>query len=66
MIREYCKVRLNTGEIAHIVDILEQGKAYMAEIVRKNGEFSVTIDQISHGDIVSVFTETETPLMQMM
>jgi len=62
MIREYTKVRLKTGEIAHIIEILEQNVAYVAEIIRQSGEFSVTIDQINHSEIESIFVETETPL----
>jgi hypothetical protein len=64
MIHEYAKVRLKTGEIAHIVEILKPNAAYVAEVVRKNGEFSVSIEQLLHDEIASVFTETETPLAQ--
>ncbi|MCL2170903.1 MAG: hypothetical protein FWB71_02020 [Defluviitaleaceae bacterium] len=63
MIREFAKVRLKSGEIAHVVEILESGVAYIAEIVRQSGDFSVTIDDIRHEDIASVFVETETPLV---
>jgi len=66
MIHEYDKIRLNTGEVARISEVLEQGVAYVAEIFRKNGNFSITIEQIKHEDIVSVFNEIETPIMQMM
>ena len=64
MIKEYDKVRLKTGEIARIAEVLKKDTAYIAEIVRRNGEFSVTVEQILHGEIASVFTETETPLAQ--
>ena len=66
MIKEYDKVRLKTGEVARISEVLEAGVAYIAEIFRKNGEFAVTIDQINHSDIASVFVETETLLAQQI
>ena len=62
MIHECDKVRLKTGEIARISEVLEAGVAYIAEIFRKNGDFAITIDQINHNDIESIFIETETPL----
>ena len=64
MIQEFTKVRLKTGEIAHIVEVLQQGVAYVAEIVRKNGEFTVSVEQVLHEEIESVFTEVETALAQ--
>jgi len=66
MINEYDKVRLKTGEIARISEVLELGVAYIAEIFRKNGESSITIDHIKHDDISSIFVETETPLAHAM
>ena len=62
MINEGDKVRLKSGEVALVTEILESGVAYMAEIFRQNGSVSVTIDQISHNEIASVFVETEQPL----
>jgi hypothetical protein len=62
LINECTKVRLKTGEIARISEVLEAGVAYIAEIFRKNGEFSVTIDQIKQGEIASIFEEIEIPL----
>ena len=66
MIKEYDKVRLKTGEIARISEVLEAGVAYIAEIFRPSNGFSVTIDDIRHDDIASVFIETETPLTQVV
>jgi hypothetical protein len=63
MIKEYDKVRLKTGEIARISEVLEAGVAYIVEIIRKSGGFSVTIDQIKHDEIQSVFVETEKPVI---
>jgi len=62
MISEYDKVRLKTGELARISEVLEEGVAYIAEIFRKNGDFSVVIEQIKHNEIESVFVETEKSL----
>ncbi len=60
MIKEYDKVRLKTGEIARIAEILEQGKMYIGEIIRADRH--VEIDHIAHEDIFSVFEEIERPL----
>ncbi len=60
MIKEYDKVRLKTGEIARIVEILEQGKMYIGEIIRTDKH--VEIDHIAHEDIITVFEEIERPL----
>lgn len=62
MIKECDKIRLKTGEIAKISEVLEEGVAYIVEVVRRSGGFSVTIDQIKHDDIQSVFVETEKPI----
>ena len=62
MIKEYDKVRLKTGEIARISEVLEDGVAYIAEIIRRSGGFSVTVDNIRFDEIQSVFIETEKPV----
>jgi hypothetical protein len=59
-IKEYDKVKLHTGEIARIVEVLEQGKMYVGEIVRKDKH--VDVEHIPVSDIVSVFVETEQPI----
>jgi len=61
MIKEYDKVKLRTGETARIVEVLEQGKMYVGEIIRTNR--SVEVEHIAFSDIVSVFVETETPVL---
>ena len=63
MIKEYYKVRLKTGEISRISEVLESGVAYIAEVIRPSNGFSVTIDDIKQDDIASVFEEIEHPLM---
>jgi hypothetical protein len=57
MINEYDKVRLTTGEIARIVEVLEENIAYIAEVYRNDA--GVSVEQISYGDISSVFEEIE-------
>ena len=59
MIQEGDKVRLTTGEIARISEILGGGAAYIAEIYRKSDDFGITIDTVKSDDIRSVFVETE-------
>ena len=63
-INEYDKVKLRTGEIARIVEVLEQGKMYIGEIIR--ADRSVEVEHIAFTDIVSVFVETETPVLHAM
>jgi hypothetical protein len=60
MINEYDKVRLKSGEIARIVEVLEDGKMYVGEIIRANRH--VEVDHIPLENIASVFVETEQPL----
>jgi len=60
VIKEYDKIKLKTGEIARIAEVLENGVAYVAEILKKGG--GVSIEQISHQDIASVFEEIERPI----
>ncbi len=63
MIKEYDKVRLKTGEIARIVEVLGQGKMYIGEIIRPDKH--VEVDHVSPEDIVSVFEEIERPIAQL-
>lgn len=51
----YDKVKLKTGEIAHIVEIYEQRAAYEADI-EKDGDTET--DTIKHSDIDYVFADT--------
>ena len=59
MLHIYQTVRLTSGKRATIVEILEQGKAYMADIEIAEGDFET--EQISQEDIASVFVEVEQP-----
>ncbi len=60
MIHEGDKVRLKSGEIARIAEVLAQGKMYIGEIIRADKH--VEIDHVAHEDIFSVFEEIERPL----
>jgi hypothetical protein len=59
-ISECDKVKLKSGELAKISEVLKKDKDYIAEIFKKDGH--VEIDQISYDDIASVFVEIEKPL----
>ena len=59
-IKECDKVKLKTGELAKISEVLKEGNDYIVEIFRANGH--VEVDQISYNDISSVFIEVEHPL----
>lgn len=59
MIKEYDKIRLKTGHIARILEILDD-EAYIAEIFLKDGDVDTT--EIKRADIVSVFEEVEHPV----
>ena len=64
MIKEGDKVKLLTEEIAFISEVLEDNVAYIAEVLNNGG--GVSIEQISHKDIASVFEEIEFPLAKAM
>ena len=51
-IRLFDKVLLNTGEIAYIVEVYEQGIAYEADIDKSDG--STETNTIKHSDIEKV------------
>lgn len=59
MINEYDKIRLKTGQIGRILEILDSD-AYIAEIFHSDG--NVDTSEIRHTEIASVFKEIETPL----
>lgn len=62
MIKEYDKIKLKTGEIARISEVLEENVAYIAEIFDNCG--GISIEQIDYKDILSVFEEVEHILPQ--
>ena len=61
MINEYDKIKLKTGAIARICEILEENVAYIAEIYTEKGGL-LSVEQIAYGDIASVFVEIEKPI----
>ncbi|MDR0935181.1 MAG: hypothetical protein LBM98_00695 [Oscillospiraceae bacterium] len=61
MIKQYQSVRLKNGKRAVIVELLEQGKAYIGDIEIADGDFDT--DFIYQDDIASVFVEVEQPLL---
>ena len=54
------KIKLKTGEIADIVDILKDGEAYVVDIYEPNSEFRT--ETIKHSDIASKIVEVEQPI----
>ena len=58
MIKEHDKVKLMTGEIARISEVLKAEVAFVAEVYKEDG--GVSVEPINIEDIKSVFTETET------
>jgi hypothetical protein len=59
MIKEGDKVRLKSGEIASIDEVMEEGIMYIGGIFRDDG---ISVEYIPHEDIKSVFVETEHPI----
>jgi hypothetical protein len=58
MIKQYDKIRLNTGERASILELFKNGD-YLAEIVSKKGD--IKIEEIKKADIKAVIKEIEEP-----
>ena len=57
----YDKIRLKNGKIAHIVEICEEGVAYMADVYEGDGEYET--ETIKQSDIAGIFVEIEKPLI---
>ncbi|MDR2168395.1 MAG: hypothetical protein LBE35_11195 [Clostridiales bacterium] len=64
MIKEFQKVRLKTGEEAVIIEILQKGRAFLADV--KKAELDYETDEITMDDIAGVFVETEHPLEKIL
>jgi hypothetical protein len=60
MIKEGDKIKLKTGEIALVSEVLAENEAYIAEVFDKNG--GVSVEQILQNEISSVFVEMEQPV----
>jgi len=61
MIREGDKIKLKTGKIALVAEVLAENEAYIADIFDdKSG--GISVEQILHAEIASVFVEIEQPV----
>ena len=60
MIKQYDKVKLKNGKYAIIVEILESGKAYIADIEISDGNYIT--EAILHSDIAALIVEIEQPI----
>ncbi|MDR1669654.1 MAG: hypothetical protein LBR76_06830 [Oscillospiraceae bacterium] len=60
MIKQYDKVKLHNGKYAIIVEVLENLKAYIADIELSEGDY--TTETISFSDIASLIVEIEQPI----
>ena len=54
------KVKLTSGEYAHIVEVYEDGVAYEADIYGEDGK--TRTDTIKHSDISALIEEVERPI----
>jgi len=59
MIREYDKIRVKTGIIGRILEILSED-SFIAELYLDDGDIDTT--EIKKSEITSVFVETEHPI----
>jgi hypothetical protein len=60
---EFQKIRLKTGEVAWIVDILEPGVAYIVDVWQPLDEESeYRTDEILHSDIECLLVEVQIPV----
>ena len=57
----YQKIKLKSGEYAHIIEIYEDGTAYEADIYDKNGK--TRTDTIKQSDIAFIIEEVEKPVI---
>jgi hypothetical protein len=63
MIDQYQTVRLKNGKRACVVEILEQGRAYIVDVEIAKDDYET--EQISYNDIASVYIEIEKPLSEL-
>lgn len=66
LVKEYDKVKLRTGEIARICEVLEDNVAYIAEVfkVGSGNDCGISVEFVDYKDILSVFKEVEHVLQQ--
>jgi len=63
VIKLYDKVKMHNGKYAIIVEVLEQQKAYIADIEIADGEYAT--DVIFYSDISAIMVEVEQPISRM-
>ena len=56
-ISEGQKIKLKTGEMARVADVLKGGEAFMVEVFAKSG--GIRIETIWPSHIASIFVESE-------
>jgi hypothetical protein len=61
MVRLYDKIRLKNGLIARIVEVLEAGVLYIADVEISIGKYET--EHVQYSDIATVFVEHEQPLL---
>ena len=57
----YQKIRLKSGKIGHVVEIFNDGEAYMVDIRLDDGEYE--LETVGPQDIKSVIVEVEKPFV---
>jgi hypothetical protein len=63
-IKLYDKIRLKTGEIGRVVEILynaDMGRGYLVDVEEQDGEYRT--DTVLDSEIKSVFFEVEKPVV---
>jgi hypothetical protein len=55
----YQKIRLKSGKVGHIIEIFNDGEAYMVDILMEDGEYEQ--ETIYPKDIKSIVVEVEEP-----
>ena len=62
-INQYDQVKLRTGKYAVIVEVLDENKAFIADIEIEEGDFET--ETIFYNDIAALIVKVEMPLAQM-
>jgi len=57
----YQKIRLKSGKVGHVVEIFNDGEAYMIDIKQDDGEYE--LETVKPQDIKSVIVEVEKPFV---
>ena len=60
MIKQYDKVKLNSGKYAIIVEVLDSGNEYIADIEISAGDYET--ETIKQADIAAQIVEVEKPI----